>query len=138
MTIIGFNFLKFEAAKIQAAPSGNVNVSNNVTIKEVKAFEIELGQSKQEGLRFIFEFTTNYEPKVGTLLMEGEVLFMESVEKINAIKELWEKDKKVDPNVMPVLLNQILTKCNLQALVITKDLNMLPPIPLPKVQVKKE
>ena len=39
--------------------------------------------------------------------------------------------------ISPILLNSILNKCNVQALILSQDINLPPPIPLPKVQMSR-
>jgi hypothetical protein len=38
---------------------------------------------------------------------------------------------------MVPVLNSILAKCNIQAIILTREVNLPPPIPLPKVQFKE-
>jgi len=45
------------------------------------------------------------------------------------------KDKKLPKEIMAGLLNTKLTKCNIQALILSQEINLPAPIPLPKVQV---
>ena len=39
---------------------------------------------------------------------------------------------------MAGLLNTILTKCNVQALILSQEVNLPPPIPMPKVQIAQQ
>ena len=66
---------------------------------------------------------------------EGELLYMEEPKKAKEILADWKKDKKMPKELMAGLLNTILTKCNVQALIISQQVNLPPPIPLPKVQI---
>jgi hypothetical protein len=60
---------------------------------------------------------------------------MEETKKINSIMAEWKKEQKVDKDIMTPLLNTVLTKCNIQALILSQHVNLPPPIPLPKVDV---
>ena len=86
-------------------------------------------------LRFVFEFASKYEPNVGSVLIEGDLLYMEDSKKAKEIINSWKKDKKIDKELMTGLLNTILTRCNVQALIMSQQVNLPPPIPLPKVQI---
>ncbi|MEK6983386.1 MAG: hypothetical protein AABX33_02335 [Nanoarchaeota archaeon] len=133
--IVGFGFTKLTAEK-KEAPKGKIDINNNVTIKEVQEDNFSLGKNKQQKvLRFIFEFTSKYEPDVGNILFEGDLLYMEEPKTANQILENWKKDKKLPKELMEGLLNTILTKCNVQALILSQQVNLPPPIPLPKVQM---
>ena len=133
--IVGIGFTKLSAEKGQAA-KGKIDISNNVSVKDVQEDDFSLGKDKKQNvLRFIFEFTSKYEPNVGSILFEGELLYMEDPKKSKEILSDWKKDKKLPKELMDGLLNTILTKCNIQALILSQQVNLPPPIPLPKVQI---
>jgi|SRR3989338_11113244 len=132
--IVGFSFTKLSAEKNEAA-KGKIDINNNVTIKNVEEADLSLGKEKQNVVRFIFEFTSKYEPNVGAILFEGELLYLEDQKKIKEILSSWKQDKKVPKELMAGLLNTILTKCNVQALILSQEVNLPSPIPLPKVQM---
>ena len=132
MGIVGFNFSKMNIEKLSPV-KGKISISNNVSITSVEKTNLELGQSKEDALKFTFEFTSQYDPKVGIINLMGDVIFMEDDKKIADIEAQWKKDKKIPKEVMTNVLNHVLNKCNIQALILSKDLNLPPPIPLPKV-----
>jgi len=133
MTIVGFNFTKIEAEKKDAI-KGKINVNNNVTIKEVAEKKISLANDKQKVLSFTFEFTAKYDPEIGSIKFVGDVLLMEETKKTKELLDGWKKDKKLPKEIMPVILNTVLNKCNIQALILSEQINLPPPIPLPKLQ----
>ena len=135
--IVGFGFTKLSAERKEAA-KGKIDINNNVTIKNVEEADISLGKDKQNVAKFLFEFTSKYEPNVGIILFEGELLYMEDPKKIKELLAGWKKDKKVPKELMAGLLNTILTKCNIQALILSQQVNLPPPIPLPKVQMAQQ
>ncbi|MBI3027128.1 hypothetical protein HYY70_03365 [Candidatus Woesearchaeota archaeon] len=133
--IVGFGFTKLSAEKNEKA-KGKIDINNNVTIKDVQEDSFSLGKDKQQNvLRFVFEFTSKYEPSVGVVLIEGELLYLEESKKVKEITASWKKDKKLPKELMAGLLNTILSKCNVQALILSQEINLPPPIPLPKVQM---
>lgn len=132
--IVGFGFTKLSAEKREGA-KGKIDINNNVSIKNVEEADLSLGKEKQNVIKFVFEFTSKYEPAVGTILFEGELLFLEEPKKAKEILNSWKKDKKLPKELMAGLLNTILTKCNVQALILSQEVNLPPPIPMPKVQV---
>jgi len=136
MTIIANNFTKITIEK-KGAAKGKVSISNNVSIDSVEKTEINVGTTKQPALRFVFEFVSKYEPKLGDIVLNGELLFLEKADKVNEIVEEWKKTKKVPKDVMAPILNSILTKCNIEALLLSREINLPPPIQLPRVTVKK-
>jgi len=133
MAIVGFDFTKLLVER-KAPIKGKVNIKNNVSITKVEKATLSLGASKQAGLKFSFEFTAVYEPNLGKILIEGEVLDLQNDEKaVDQAVEDWKKDKKVKQEVMTPLLNSVLSKCNVQALLLSREINLPSPIPLPKV-----
>jgi len=136
--IVGFGFTKLSAERKEAA-KGKIDINNNVTIKNVEEDNFSMGKDKQQNiLRFIFEFTSKYEPNIGNILFEGELLYMEEPKKSKEILASWKKDKKLPKEIMAGLLNTILTKSNIQALILSQEINLPSPIPLPKVQMAEQ
>ncbi len=135
--IVGFGFTKLSAERNEAA-KGKIDINNNVTIKNVEEADISLGKNNQSVIKFLFEFTSKYEPNVGNILFEGELLYMDDAKKTKEILASWKKDKKVPKELMAGLLNTILTKCNIQALILSQEINLPAPIPLPKVQIAQQ
>lgn len=135
MAVIGFNFTRINAERKQPV-TGQIKIANNMAIKKVEEHAIMLGKAKQEGLKFTFEFTSKYEPNIGDMLIVGEVIYINQPDRIKAIVSEWRKSKKVSKDVMTELLNSVLDKCNIQALTLSRDMNLPPPVPLPKVQAE--
>jgi len=134
MTIVSFNFTKIEAEKKEAT-KGKVNINNNVSINNVEEKDLALGSQKQKVLNFTFEFISSYNPNAGTIKLLGSVLFMDESKKVKEILDGWKKDKKVPKDIMAKILNVILNKSNIQALILSEQVNLPPPIPMPKVQI---
>lgn len=134
MTIVGFNFNKISAEK-KAGASGKINVSNNVILKNIEKAKIAVGTGDSDAIKYSFEFTSQYEPKMGSILLTGDVIAVEDVKTVKEVTENWKKSKTLPPEIMGPLLNNILTKCNIEALLLSKELNLPPPIQLPKIEI---
>jgi len=135
MTIIGFNFNKIDVERKKAL-EGKVSVNNNVSIKNVEESDLELGKEKQKALKFTFEFKSEYTPDMGGIILTGDLLFVEETKKITEILSGWRKDKKIAPDIMSNILNTILTRGNVLSLTLSQNVNLPPPFPLPRVNVK--
>ncbi|MEK6942796.1 MAG: hypothetical protein AABX00_01910 [Nanoarchaeota archaeon] len=135
--IVGFAFTKITAEKNESA-KGKIDINNNVSIKDVVEDNLSLGKEKQTALKFTFEFVSKYEPNLGKIGIEGNLLYMTDAKKSKEILASWKKDKKVSQDIMAGLLNHVLTKCNIQALILSQDINLPPPIPLPKVHMQQK
>ena len=136
MSIIGFNFTKMLIEKKDIKNTGKVKVSNNVAIKNVNESGIKISSDDQISLKFDFEFVSKYEPELGSVKLEGNVITLEKKDDGQKIIDEWEKSKKIGSDSMKRILNTILAKANVQALILTRDVNLPSPIPLPKVNTK--
>ncbi len=132
--IVGFGFTKLTAEKFGQG-KGKIDINNNVSIKDVIEDNLSLGNENQNVVKFKFEFSSKYEPKLGSIICDGEVLYLADQKKIKEIMVMWKKEKKVQKEMMAGILNAILTKCNVQALILSQQVNLPPPIPMPKVQM---
>jgi len=137
MPVIGFNFSKMHVEKTGPA-KGKISINNNVALKDVIETELNLGKQTQKGAIFKFEFSSEYEPKVASLILAGEVVYIDDEKQIKNILSEWKKGKKVEKDLMTSILNNVLNKCNIQALILSKDMNLPSPIPMPRVGVKQE
>ncbi|NQV09495.1 hypothetical protein HQ529_06620 [Candidatus Woesearchaeota archaeon] len=135
MAVVGFNFTKLLAEKNEDV-KGKISISNNVSIKNVEEAKLNLGKSDQSGLKFAFEFTSKYEPKAGNILIEGNLLFVGEQKEVKEVMTSWKKDKKIPEKILQGVLEVVLNKCNIEALILSRDINIPSPVPLPKVEVK--
>ncbi len=135
MPVVGLQFDKIVVEK-HSPVKGKVTVNNNVAIQDVEKADVAIGASKQSALKFRFEFTANYEPKIATMILNGTLTFFETPEKSADIVKSWKKDKNVPKEVMTSVLNTILARSNVEAMVLSREVNLPPPIPLPKVNMK--
>ncbi len=135
MAVVGFNFTTIDVKKSDIGKGGKINISNNATIVGIEPLDVSFGKEKQNTLRVTFEFTSKYEPEIGNIFLAGSTIYMSDAKKSKEIMDGWKKDKKIPKDVWTEILNTILTKCNVQALILSQDVNLPPPIPLPKVRL---
>ncbi len=135
MTIVGTNFTKINVEKKKAV-KGKVQINNSVSIKDVKQANLVLGASKQSGIRFEFEFTAKYDPDFSEIFIAGDVLFLTKEEDAKKILADWDKDKQIDKVLMSTIVNNILNKCQIQALILSQTMGLPSPINLPKFKAQ--
>ena len=133
MAIVGFNFTKIHAEK-KTAIKGNVDIKNNVSIKNVESTELSIGSSKEKALKFVFHFSSEYTPDIGGMLFSGDIVTLNEPAKQDEILKNWKKNKQIPKEIMGEILNTVLMRCNVEALMLSRDVNLPPPIPMPKVQ----
>jgi hypothetical protein len=139
MTIVGFNFNKINVERLKQL-QGKININNNIAIKDVEVKDLFLGNLKQNGLKVLFEFGVNYsndaKEKLANLDFEGEVMLLEEEAKVKEIMKDWQKSKKLSKELTLQVLNTVVSKCNIQAIILSRDLNLPTPVQLPKVEVE--
>jgi hypothetical protein len=132
MAFVGFDFHKIEVNK-KEVEKGKISISNNISIKDVKKADIKV--SKDNAVKFYFEYLSDYKA-LGKILLGGSVVYLSTKEDVKKIVDEWKKDKKVKKELMAVLINRILQKCNVQTIILADTVNMPPPVPMPKVKTK--
>lgn len=133
MTILTINFSKMLIEKT-GTPPGAVRINNNINIADVKESDISFGKASQKAIIFKFEFTSKYDPEIGNILIEGNTVYMGDDKVMKTVLEGWKKNKEVPQEVMSEVLNNVLSKCNVQAIILSRDIQLPPPIPMPKVR----
>ncbi len=135
MTIVGLQFDKIVVDRM-AVPKAKMSVKNNIIIKDLEKREFNVGKAKQAMLLFKFEYEANYEPKIAKIVLNGTTTYVEQEAKVDELIKGWKKDKKIPKDVMTPLLNNILNRCNIEALILAREVGLPPPIQLPRVTVK--
>jgi len=135
MPIIAFNFTKINAERSETK-TGQVTIKNSVNIKDAQKTKIAIGTTSQDVLRVLFEYTSAYEPSRGKITLEGEVLHVDKADKIDAALKSWQKDKKLPKDETRAVINHILSKSNVEAILLSRELNLPSPIELPRIAAK--
>jgi hypothetical protein len=140
MAIVGFEFTNINVNKKETA-TGKINISNNVGIADIQRSDLQLGKTSQKGVKFLFEYKSSYEPDYAKIELGGTILYLTDAKDAEQIVNDWKKDKKLHKDVAEKIMNSILTKCNIQSIILSNTVNLPPPVPMPKVNtvpVKKE
>lgn len=136
MPIVKINIHKVHAERSLKAKGGQVKINNNVSLKDIE--DLDFAVEGKRGLKFTFSFTCNYEPDLGKIDVEGQVLYVGEEAKVKEIKKSWDKDKRVSVEVMEGIVNAALHKGNIQAIKISDDVGLPSPLPLPKVKAPEK
>lgn len=131
MPIIKVNVYSVKAERNLEAKGGQIDLNNNVSLKDVQ--DMDFNQNGQKGLKFQFEFDCKYGPGLGTIEVKGQIFYVEEAKLIKEIKESWDKDKRVPTAVMEEVIDAALHKGNIQAVKIADEVGLPSPLPLPKV-----
>lgn len=135
MTIVGLTFTKIHAER-GVGDRGQIKISNTVNIEDVVESNISLGMQSQSGLKFSFVYKSSYEPTFGSIELYGSLIYLDEPKKVKEILDGWKKKKILSPELMRETINAILARCNIQAIFLSREINLPPPVPLPKVTVE--
>jgi len=131
MTIVKINLHKLSAERNLNSTAGQVRINSNVSLKDVE--ELSFAADGKKGLKFTFFFSCAYEPDLGKIEVEGQVLYVDEEKKVESVKKGWDKDKKVPVDLMEQIINAALHKGNIQAIKISEEVSLPSPLPLPKL-----
>jgi hypothetical protein len=134
MNIINISFTSINANR-QTAPRGNVSISNNVKVESVEETKLGAGEARQ-AYKVLFSFKTQYMPNVATIELKGEVLILDSAEEVEKMMNQWNKEKKLDVNAARVILNNVMNRCSLEVILMSRELGLPSPIPLPSIKAE--
>lgn len=109
-----------------------LNISNTMTITSLYGHE--------ENLTVGFVFTCNYDPNFGFVRLEGEIMLDEAKENVEAAVKEWNisKGKHIVDNLVEKIHNSILSNCFIEAAIISRELKLPPPFPIPRIQQEKK
>lgn len=134
MTIIGFNFSKISATR-NSAPKGKISV--NRSCKPTNVEEITIGGG-QKALRYTFEFGVQYKPDIAQFDFAGKMVELVNDDEHQKILDSWEDNEQLPPKSLERVMNELLNRCHVEALLMAKELGVPPPIKLPSVKVQQK
>jgi len=137
MTVIGFNFNKILVERL-GTNKGKLTISNNVSITDIGEAKVPFGNDKTKCIKIDFKFESKYEPSVANLLFEGDVLYMLPSDMAEKVISTWSEKRTILEDFVQPIMNSILSKANVEALILSRELNLPSPIPLPKVNIKSD
>jgi len=114
-------------------PGGEIKVNSTPKITDVK--EISIQNLGKKSLSMDFEFLTSYEPEIGKITIEGNLLFL--ADSNEAVLKQWKKDKSLPEDVSVQVLNHLFRKCLIKMATMADELQLPPPIQIPRVKPKE-
>lgn len=134
MPIVGF-YLRSVDAKRKGPPKERIDINTKVNIVNIEKGSIGI-KNKEAALDISFEFFTVYEPNVGEMRLEGNVLYVGS--KVNEALKLWKKEKKIVPEVDVEVKNFLFRKCMTIEINLAENMSLPPPLMFPTVVMNKK
>lgn len=140
MTVIGFNLKKILVER-KTLVRGNVKVGTKLNILDLKEEKAKIMNDKDVlscDFEFIIQYTgiENNKGDVADVIFEGNVLYLVDPKETKKIVEGWKK-KDIPQEMRVKIMNTILAKCNVKALVLEDEIGLPPHLPLPKFKKKE-
>jgi len=140
MAIVGMSYTNINVQRNEGV-RGSLEVINRTHFTNVEKAPLTIGATKTEVLKFTFEFSIDYKSigkneSAGTIVLSGDVVSTATPDEMKNTLESWNKDKKISKDMTFVLMHYLVPKCNVQAIVLSRDVNLPPPFPLPEVKRK--
>lgn len=132
MPIVSFSFDKIFVEKKRpiGAP---LKIDTGVKIVNIQEEDASIVGKKEKVLKFMFEFDVLYQEDQAQIHLEGNLLYHEEQEKLEEVMKKWKKTKKLAPGVTQLVLNNVLFRCNIKALLLGQEMALPPHIQLPVV-----
>ncbi len=124
-------YTHIEANKF-SEPHEHVTINNNSTITQVEIVDGVLSVG--------FLFKSMYEPKIGEIKIEGNILIKDSADKLDAVVEEWNASgqKNLPVDIAEEIHNYILSNCVTETVIIAREIQLPSPIPLPRISLKNK
>ncbi len=136
MAIIGVSIDKINIEK-STNKKGIQNINNNISLKDLEIKDVSLGNDDSKGIAFHYEYNCKYMPNESFIKLNGVVIHIDKKEEIEKVKNQWDKEKKINYELMEKVLNAALSKGNIFAIKVADDLGLPPPVRMPRF-VKNE
>ena len=139
MAIIGFAINKIFTEKYKDQ-KGKVSVQSNINITDIKESTMKGLNEGQKALLYNFEFLADYQPEIGYVKLQGYISSVEETAEADKILDEWTKNGTINSELRVKLYNNAFNKCSPVALLVSRELKLPSPFPMPKVQqnTKKE
>lgn len=132
MSIIAFNFTKIAGEK-KPGTTGKTEVNHSTKI--ISITEVPVG--KQPALKFDCSHVITYMPGESKLEIHSEIIVLLEAAKVKSIISDFSKKKTFDPVIMEAIYNTVLGRSNVEALILSKDLNLPAPMRLPRLDINR-
>lgn len=137
MAVLGLSFTKLSVERKKSL-RGQVSVTSNTSITNIEKSKMNLDSKDQDAVKFAFEFVTQYTPDVANINVCGEVLWLDTKKKCKEILDAWKNKTKVEQKIMVPILNTILARSNIAALILSREMGLPVPLQLPRVEPKPD
>ncbi|MBU5689575.1 MAG: hypothetical protein QXM68_01405 [Candidatus Aenigmatarchaeota archaeon] len=129
MPVVGYYIRSIEA-KRRNPTKDRVDINTNLKITAMEKANVGI-KNKEPSIDISFELHTRYEPDVGEISMEGNVMYIGP--NINEALKMWKNEKKILQDVDIEVKNFLLRKCMTIEINLAENMGLPPPIMFPTV-----
>lgn len=108
----------------------NVRIDHNNTVTSV----VPLNQTD---LSIEFRFTANY-TGMGFVRMDGRIVVSDDARSPDTIAKEWSTTNNMPSDFANLVHNAVISNCIITATIITRDIQLPPPVPLPQVDTSQQ
>ena len=131
-------FQKIEAERLlepaEPIKPGGQRIEVNTRIEQVEKRKVPILPNYQAFIKFIF--TCRYPSSIGLIRLTGYVIHSDTPDNIDHLIDTWRKSHRLPESVEAMILNGILGRSTVEAVGLSKILQIPPPIPLPGIPRK--
>ncbi len=122
MSIRNFDIKEVEARRFTRPGErfSQINVNFNVSITSIES-------AGEKTVNVDFRFTVNY-AGIGVMRMEGSIIYEGNVGEITG---RWDKNHSMPDSMANEVHGAIMSNCVVEAFILSRDLHMPPPLPIP-------
>lgn len=134
MPVIGLNYTKILAERGSVAPSGPVQINTSPQITDVEKTTLKGMGKDLDVLRVGFSYRSNFKPAIGSIEIEGNVVFQGSDSELKDALKHWKKEKKLPQEMGIEVINHIFRKVSVLGLQLSDALQLPPIIGVPRLK----
>jgi hypothetical protein len=134
MPVVGMKLDSISGSRDKTQMKGEVKINSMPRVVSVK--EITVPGMKKKVLAMGFDFVTRYDPSLGEVKVEGEILYDSG--SMAKILSHWKKSKRLPKDVDIEILNHLFRHCLLRISNLAEMLQLPPPLRFPVVRPKED
>jgi len=147
MNVIGFNFTKILAEKLDTFSTQLLSINTNIEVLDLQKEKVEIIKDLEAyKISYLFKILYNNRQsekkektdKTAEISFEGAVVVTSDKEESKEIQKFWKK-KELPSQLKVQLFNYLLKKCSIKAAFFEEEVSLPPHLPIPQLNpIKKD
>ncbi len=136
-TIIGEQLNKIVAER--TGWQAKMKIENRPEIVDITRGQFGFAGERRNLAGIQFKFTASYGDKVGQIVLDGVIYYAAPEKELDELVTAWKKDKEIkEDEIRITVMNRILELAFLQAIPLSHQVKLPPPIAMPRVELVKD